>query len=211
MAESQVLKSEVRSGLGGRDSARLRKHGRIPAVVYGHKETPANISVCKDALTTLLRHHARTVTVEISGKQETVLIQEIQHDHLGSTVLHVDFRRVSADERVRTTVDIELKGIAPGVISGGVLEQPLHSIHVECPAMAIPESIRVKIDTLLIGQSIHVNQLELPAGVKALEDPEAIVVAVKTAQMIELGAAGEPGANEPEIITKKKEKPADDA
>ena len=77
--------------------------------------------------------------------------------------------------------------------------------------MAIPESIRVKIDTLLIGQSIHVNQLELPAGVKALEDPEAIVVAVKTAQMIELGAAGEPGANEPEIITKKKEKPADDA
>jgi large subunit ribosomal protein L25 len=209
MSESKVLKSEVRNGLGGRDSARLRKKGRIPAVVYGHKETPANISVCKDDLTALLRHHARTVTVEIAGKNETVLIQEIQHDHLGSTVLHVDFRRVSADERVRTTVDIELKGIAPGVISGGVLEQPLHSIHVECPAMAIPESIKVKIDALLIGQSIHVNQLDLPAGVKALEDPEAIVVAVKTAQMLDI-PTGEAGANEPEVITKKKEKAADD-
>lgn len=211
MSESQVLKSEIRNGLGGRDAARLRKMGRIPAVVYGHKETPANITVCKDELATLLRHHARTLTVEIAGKKETVLIQEIQHDHLGSTVLHVDFRRVSADERVRTTVDIELKGIAPGVISGGVLEQPLHAIHIECPAFAIPESIRVKIDSLVIGQSIHVNQLELPAGVKALEDPDAIVVAVKTAQLIDITTGtGEPGANEPEVITKKKEKPAEE-
>ncbi|WP_020474064.1 50S ribosomal protein L25 [Zavarzinella formosa] len=209
MAEALVLKSEVRNGLGGRDSARLRKNGRIPAVVYGHKETPANISVSKDDLTSILRQHARTLSVEVGGKNETVLIQEIQHDYLGSTVLHVDFRRVSADERVRTTVDIELKGIAPGVISGGVLDQPLHKIHIECPAMAIPESIRVKIDALVIGQVIHVKELDLPAGVTVLEDADAVVVQVKTAQALEV-VAGAEGANEPEVITKKKEKATDE-
>lgn len=210
MAEALVLKSEVRGGLGGRDSARLRKNGRIPAVVYGHKETPANISISKDDLVSVLRQHARTLTVDLGGKKETVLIQEVQHDHLGSTILHVDFRRVSADERVRTTVEVELKGIAPGVLSGGVLDQPLHKIHIECPAMAIPESIRVRIDSLALGQVIHVSQLELPAGVKVLEDADAVVVQVKTAQAIDLPVAGEAGENEPEVITAKKKDKAEE-
>lgn len=209
MSEAVVLKSELRQGLGGRDAARLRKKGFVPACVYGHKETPANIAVCRDELAAALRHHARTLSLVVNGKAESVLIQEIQHDHLGSAILHVDFRRVSADERVRTTVEVELKGFAPGVAAGGVLDQPLHKIHVECPAMSIPESIRVKIDGLLLGQSIHVKELELPHGVTVLEDPDAVVVAVKTAQVIEITTA-EPGANEPEVITKKKEKPTED-
>jgi large subunit ribosomal protein L25 len=126
----------------------------------------------------------------------------------------VDFRRVSKDERVRTTVEIELRGVAPGTTAGGVLDQPLHKIHIECPAMSIPESIRVKIDQLVVGQAIHVKELDLPAGVKALEDPDLVVVQVKL-QQVELPeptavAPTEATVAEPEVITKKKEKPAEE-
>jgi large subunit ribosomal protein L25 len=208
MAEAVVLKTEPRTGKGSRDALRLRKAGRVPAIVYGHKETPASVTVSKDELTSAIRHHARTVQLEVGGKADTVLIQQLQYDHLGSTLLHVDFRRVSADERVRTMVEIELRGNAPGATGGGVLDQPLHKIHIECPALSIPDSIRVKIDSLLLGQAIHVKELELPAGVKALDDPDLVVVQVKAVVVVaEPTAVVEPGANEPEIITKKKEKP----
>ncbi len=215
MADTLQLKTEPRTGQGSRDADRLRKAGRVPAVVYGHKEATVAITVSRDELAAALRHHARTVDLLVDGKTETALIQEVQHDHLGSGLMHVDFRRVSRDERVRTTVDIELRGTAPGATGGGVLDQPLHKIHVECPAVSIPDSIRVRIDGLLLGQAIHVKELELPAGVKALDDPDLVVVQVKMQQVpvVEPTAAPtEAGATaaEPEVITKKKEKPAEE-
>jgi large subunit ribosomal protein L25 len=216
MADAVTLKTELRQGKGSRDAIRLRKAGRIPGVVYGHKVAPAAVTVPRDELMAALRHHARTLDLLVDGKTETVLIQEVQHDHLGSAVLHVDFRRVSRDERIRTTVDIELRGVAPGTNSGGVLDQPLHSVHVECPAVAIPESIRVKIDSLLIGMAIHVKELDLPPGVKILDDPDLVVVQVKQQQVqvvepvVAAPAAEGAAAAEPEVITKKKEKPAEE-
>jgi large subunit ribosomal protein L25 len=212
MADALTLKSEPRTGQGSRDATRLRKAGRVPGIVYGHKETPAAVSVPRDELLSALRHHARTLDLVVDGKTETVLIQEVQHDHLGSAVLHVDFRRVSKDERVRTTVEIELRGTAPGTSAGGVLDQPLHKIHIECPAISIPESIRVRIDALVVGQSIHVKELDLPAGVKALDDPDLVVVQVKQQVVVAEPTVApiEAGAAEPEVITKKKEKPEDE-
>jgi large subunit ribosomal protein L25 len=213
MADTLTLKTEGRTGTGSRDATRLRKAGKVPAVVYGHKETPAHVAVSRDELQSALRHHARTLNLVVDGKTDTVLIQQVQHDHLGSDILHVDFRRVSRDERVRTTVEIELRGTAPGTNSGGVLDQPLHKIHVECPAMAIPDSIRVRIDQLQIGQAIHVKELDLPTGVKALEDPDLVVVQVKLQQVAVVEPTAvptEPGAAEPEVITKKKEKPEEE-
>jgi len=139
MADTLQLKTEPRTGKGSRDADRVRKAGRVPAVVYGHKEATLAVSVPRDELASALRHHARTLDLVVDGKTETVLIQEVQHDHLGSGLVHVDFRRVSKDERIRTTVDIELRGTAPGATGGGVLDQPLHKIHVECPAVSIPE------------------------------------------------------------------------
>src|SRR6476620_9870105 len=211
MADTLQLKTEPRTGKGSRDADRVRKAGRVPAVVYGHKEATLAVSVPRDELAAALRHHARTLDLVVDGKTETVLIQEVQHDHLGSGLVHVDFRRVSKDERVRTTVDIELRGTAPGATGGGVLDQPLHKIHVECPAISIPESIRVRIDGLLLGQAIHVKALDLPAGVKALDDPDLVVVQVKMQQVAvpeptSLAPASAETA-EPEVITKKKEKP----
>ena len=211
MAEAVTLKTEPRTGQGSRDSARQRKAGRVPAIVYGHKETPASVTVSRDELASAIRHHTRTLQLQVGGKSETVLVQQVQHDHLGSTILHVDFRRVSADERIRTMVEIELRGNAPGATGGGVLDQPLHKIHIECLALAIPESIRVRIDSLMLGQAIHVKELDLPPGVKALEDPDLVVVQVKQhVVVVEPTVVVEPGAAEPEVITKKKEKPEEE-
>ncbi len=105
---------------------------------------------------------------------------------MGQDILHADFRRVSADERIHVPVRIELRGIAPGVSAGGALDQPLHTLDIECPAVAVPDSIRVNINELKIGDAIHVRDLTLPPDVKALADADAIVVHV-TAPQAEAG------------------------
>ena len=119
-------------------------------------------------------------------------------------MLHVDFTRVAADERIKVVVPIELRGIAPGVTAGGVLDQPLHTLNIECLAISLPDSIRVHINELQIGAAIHVRELTLPPGVIALADPDAIVIHV-TQPQVAPEAAPAPAAEqaEPEVIGRK--------
>ena len=205
MAENLVLKVEPRQTKGGRAAARLRKQGFVPGVIYGHKEVTESVSVNLVALQTILRQHGRTLDIEDKGKKETVLIQEIQHDHLGKEILHIDFRRVGADELINVIVPVELRGIAPGA-SVGALDQPLHTLHVQCPALKVPESIRVSIDKLMLGDAIHVRDLVAPEGVVILEGKDAVVVRVKalTVEATPTLLPGEGAGAEPEVITAKK-------
>jgi large subunit ribosomal protein L25 len=182
MAESVEMEAQPRQGRGTHKAAKLRRKGLVPAVVYGHKEATVPVSVSNEELTKAVRHGARVLDLRSGGKTEKVLIRELQWDHLGHEILHVDFARISADERIHVTVPVELRGTAPGATAtggGGILDQPLHTLSIECLAVNIPESIRVNIGELQIGQSIHVKELHLPEGVKVLSDPEAIVVHVK--------------------------------
>jgi large subunit ribosomal protein L25 len=121
-------------------------------------------------------------------------------------LLHVDFARVAADERIVVMVPVELRGIAPGVAGGGVLDQPLHRLSVECLAIAVPESIRVNISELQLGGIIHVRDLVLPPGVKAMAEPDAVVVQV-TLKQVEPEAAvavAPTEAAEPEVIGRQR-------
>jgi large subunit ribosomal protein L25 len=207
MADTVVLQSEKRDGRGSRHAAKLRKAGLVPAVLYGHKEETLSVSVSHEALMAAIRHNTRVVDLAAGGKTEKAQIVELQWDHLGKDVLHVDFKRVSADERIEQTVPLEIRGIAPGVAEGGRLDQPLHTLRVECPALNIPASIRVAINDLHIEGAIHVRDLKLPEGVKALTDPDAIVIHVlKPKAEAPAPAAGEAVATsaEPEVITRKK-------
>jgi large subunit ribosomal protein L25 len=204
MAETVVLTTEKRDRCGSHAASRLRKKGQIPAVIYGHKEENEHVSLVGEDFVKALRHGARVVDLQTERGVQKVLIREIQWDHLGKEVLHVDFARVSADERYVVSVPIELRGIAPGVAGGGVLDQPLHTIEVECLAIAIPDSIRVSIAELQVGGSIHVRDLKLPEGVVAMTDADAIVVHVTTPQAepeapVEAAATG----TEPEVIGRK--------
>ncbi len=209
MAETIVLSTQPRQGSGSREAQRVRKAGRIPAVIYGHKEAPESVTVPHEELLSALRHHTRTLEVESHGKKQSVMFQDVQYDHLGKEVLHVDLLRVSATDKIHITVPIELRGVAAGAKGGGVLIQPLHDVHVECLVSARPDSIRVKIDDLQVGQAIHIRELQVPEGVKLLHDPEQVVVQIKlpSAQPEVTVAAPVEGASaEPEVITKKKEK-----
>ncbi|MFO0880645.1 MAG: 50S ribosomal protein L25 [Gemmataceae bacterium] len=204
MAETVVLKTEERVGSGSRKATKLRKQGKVPCVVYGHKEATVSASVSHDELMNAVRHNNRVVDLVVAGKTEKAQIVELQWDHLGKDVLHVDFKRVSADERIEQVVPIELRGVAPGVAEGGRLDQPLHTLRVECPALNIPTSIRVAINDLHMDGAIHVRELKLPEGVKALSDADAIVVHVIRPKVEP--APGTEGATsaEPEVITRKK-------
>jgi large subunit ribosomal protein L25 len=204
MAEIVTLKAEPRAGSGSRNAAKIRKQGFVPGIVYGHKETNVPVSVAADALDRAIRvQHARVLALELDGKRETVLIRELQWDHLGRTMLHVDFARVSETETVRVTVPVELRNM-PKAAGGAVLDQPLHTLHIECSPVRIPDAIRIDLTTLALGSPVHVRDVTFPEGVKPLESPEAVIVQLKLPGVEPTAVvAAEPGAG-PEVIKKEK-------
>ncbi len=204
MAETVVLVGEKREGRGTRVARQLRAQGRVPAVLYGHKEATVPLALAGEELASAIRHGSRVVELKLDSGTQQALIREVQWDHLGKDLLHVDFIRVSKDERIHVAVPLEIRGLAPGVTGGGVLDQPLHAVHVECLAIAVPDSIRVNVSELQIGSAIHVRDLHLPPGVKVLDDPDAVVVIIKTPMAEpEAAPAPEAGAAEPEVIGRK--------
>jgi large subunit ribosomal protein L25 len=209
MAEIATLKATPRTGSGSRAALKVRRQGLVPGIVYGHKEANVAVSVNAEELDRAIRvQHARVLNLQIDGKAETVLIRDLQWDAFGKTMLHIDFARVSATDRVKVTVPVELRN-SPKATSGAVLDQPLHTLHIECSPVDIPEAIRIDITNLTLGAPIHVRELSLPANVKVLESPEAVVVQLKLPGLEPAPTAAAPteGA-EPEII--KKEKKAED-
>jgi len=215
MAETVALAATPREGRGSRKADKLRKQGRIPGVIYGHKQAVVQISVSAEELDRAIRVlHARVLDLKLDGATETVLIRELQWDYLGAEMVHVDFARVSKDETVKVVIPVKLKN-TPKSTGGGVLDQPLHTLHVECLAVAIPDDITIDITNLTLGEPIQVKSLALPPGVKVLESPEAVVVHLKLPGIEPVVVApGGPAAptaagTEPEII--KKEKKAEEA
>jgi len=213
MAEAVLLTTKPRNERGKMQTRRLRRQGLVPGVIYGHKEATLAVSCSREELDRAVRHGVRVLDVQAEGKVEKALIKELQWDHLGKEILHVDFARVAADERVEVNVRVELRGTAIGIAAGGVVDQPVHLLPVECLAIAVPDSIRVSVTELQLGSAIHVRELVLPEGVKALMEAEAVVVQV-IAKLIEPEAApaapeaavAEPA--EPEVI--RRERPVEE-
>jgi large subunit ribosomal protein L25 len=199
-----VLETEKRDGNGSRRAEKLRKTGKVPAVLYGHKKDAISLAVTREQLAAVVRQGAPVIDIKTSDGVEKAQIMEVQWDHLGKEVLHVDLKRVSADERIETDVMLEIKGHAPGVAEGGLLDQPLHSLRVECPAFAVPKSIRVSIAELKLDEVIHVRDVKAPEGVKVLDDPDAVVIHVTKPQAEPEAPAEAAGAAEPEVITARK-------
>jgi len=204
MADSLILLAEKREGHGTHAARRLRSQGRVPAVIYGHKEATLSLSLPAEELVKAIRHGTRVVDLQTDGAKQKALIREVQWDHLGKELLHVDFARVAEDERIHVTVPLELRGTAPGVTQGGMLDQPIHALPIECLAVNIPESIRVNIGELGLGAALHVRDLVLPEGVKTSLDPEAIVVHVQAPQEEPQPGAAAAEQAEPEVIGRQR-------
>ncbi len=204
MLVNTILKVEARTDLGKRRVSRLRKGGKVPGVLYGHGQAALSLVFDGKEFSTLLMGGTRVVDLARGDEVEKAVIRDVQFDHLGMEILHVDFARVSADERIKVDVPVEVRGISPGVTSGGILEHLLHSLHIECLASAVPESIRLRVDELQKGQSIKVKDLKLPEGVRVVNDSEAVVVHIVEPKAAAVTVPGEGGAAEPEMVAKKK-------
>lgn len=201
---AEELKVEVRQSRGKRNNRRLRKAGTIPGVLYGHGLENVSVSVPADAIHNLVTHGNRLVTLT-GAVSESAFIRDVQWDTWGTHLLHVDFTRISEHEKVELQISVELRGEAPGVKEGGVVEHLVHSVQLECPAGRVPEKITVNINDLKLHGSIHLGDLQLPVGATVSGDPGAEVVrCVEPAALPEEEAVeAEPG--EPEVIGAKEE------
>lgn len=198
---AEVLNVKLREARGKRETRRLRRDGAIPLVLYGHKEASVSLQATADEMAAVVRHGGRVV--ELKGAvSEKALIRELQWDVYGIDVLHVDLTRVSEHERVEVQVKLELRGQAPGVKEGGVVELLAHELEIDCEALAIPEKLEVNVKDLQLDGAITAGELPLPAGIKLLSDPDTMIVHCIKPLEAEETAEGEAGA-EPEVIGRK--------
>ena len=202
MAEIHTLTVKLRDELGKRANKRLRNSGCVPAVLYGHGQSVKSLTLVAEEINAAVRHGDRFVAFS-GGLAENAFIKDVQWNTWGTEVLHVDFARVDADEKVRVTVAIELRGEAPGTKDGGVVKLAMHTIELECKAASIPEKIDVNINHLEFGKTLHVGDIDLPQGTVALVDTATVVVScVAPVEVSEEETSA--GEEEPEVIGRKK-------
>jgi len=203
MAVAGKLSVKRRSEHGSIQCNKLRRTGIVPGNIYGHKQDPVPLAAAIGDVTALVRGGIRVLDVELEGQAEKALIREIQWDYLGNEIVHFDLVRVDPNEKLEVEVKVELKGTAPGVLGGGILDHSLRTLTLECLAIQIPDSIVVKIGSLEIGGIIHVRELEVPPNTRVLNNPEAIVVRIAQHGEEAPVAGAEGGPAQPEVIGRK--------
>ena len=207
MIETIVLKAEKRQATGTRSARKVRAAGMIPMVIYGHKQEALAVQTSYHDLALELQHRHRLLTVELDGEQEQLLVKDVQYDHLYEKIMHVDLTHVNLDERVEMTVMVELRGTPAGAAEGGVLDQALAEVTLECPVTDIPERVRASVLHLQVGDSLVAGDLELPEGSKLVTDAAAVVAAVRVLaeEPEEEVVEDEAATSEPEVIGEKQE------
>jgi len=200
MPDQTTLAIETRPELG-REAKRLRRTGRIPAVVYGHKVAAEAVSVDSREFVRVFHKAGRTQLVDLVGdgsKSRKVLVREVQYDPRFGGVLHVDFYAVNLREKISADVPITLVGEAPAVQRReGELLQTLHALHVSCLPADIPEHVEVDISGLeAVDDAVRVGALQVPAGIEVSNDPEDVVVKISHLRVVEVEAPVEGEAAE---------------
>jgi len=212
MAKQVKLKAEQRSATGRSAVRKLKARGVVPAIIYGAKDKPQPLQVSARDINAMLSHASGEnilVELEIAGEKSnrTALVQEIQHSPVGGAILHIDFHAVSMDQAIQTDVPLEPIGVPEGVKTfGGLLEQSLRSLAIECLPRDLPDRITVDVSKLNIGDSIHVRDIQLPSGVaaKVQADLTAFSVLAPVVEEEPVVAEAEAAAG-PEVIKEKKE------
>ncbi len=206
MGKTLLLKAEVREHTGSKAVRKVREKGRIPAIVYGHKQEPVAISLDAHDFVEGLHHGHRLMDIQVGRKKEKMIVKELQYDYLGKNIIHADLMRVDISETVKVTVPIELKGTAAGTHEGGIIEEHADHLEIECKATDIPETIIVSVKDVHVGTALHAGDIELPSGVKLVSSPETLMVtchlvaAAKTTEEVE-----EEMPAAPEVIGETKE------
>jgi len=212
MAQQPKLRAQKRTQLGRNAIKQIKEKGLVPGVIYGSNQTPMPLQVDNRELSTVLAHvsseHILVQLEIVDGSQSTnklALIQEVQHHPLKRGLLHVDFHAVSATEKITSFVSIETVGEALGVRTfGGLLEHSLRSLEVHCYPQDLPAVLRIDVTNLNIGESLHVRDIQLPAGVEAITDGNLTAVSVVASRVGEEVTETVEQPTVPEVISEKK-------
>jgi len=206
------LKATKRTELGTHRVRRLRRTGSVPGIIYGHGEQPVAVALSRHDVELAVRHGERVLQVDLEGRTENVLIKDVQWDTFAQELAHVDLYRVSLDERVEVTVPIVLRGTPAGAADGGVLQQLISDVGIECVVTAIPEELRLSVVAMKVGDAMRLKDLKLPEGAVLQGDGEAIVCSVTlVAEEVAAPAAEGEAAAEPEVIGREAKEEAEGA
>jgi len=211
MARQVKLKAQRRENTGRSAVRKLKARDIVPAIIYGGKEKSQPLQVSARDVRAMLSHASGEnilVELEIDGEKSNrmAMVQEIQHSPLGGDILHLDFHAVSMDETIHADVPVEAFGTPNGVKNfGGLLEQSLRALAIECLPRDLPDKLTVDVSALNIGDAIHVRDIQLPNGVttKVQGDLTAFSVLAPAVEEEPAAAAAEAAAG-PEVITEKK-------
>ncbi len=190
-----------RSLLGSAESRRLRRQGLIPGVLYGQQSEPVAIAVgdreLRAAMTTAAGSHA-VLEVEIDGgSAHSAILKDFQRDKVRGTVTHIDLQEVRLDQPIQTAVAVTLVGDPVGVREGGVLNQVANEINIEALPLEVPQHLEADVSGLGIGDTFRLSQINVPEGVRLLDDPdETVIASVQLAreEVVEEAEEGEEGA-----------------
>ncbi|MEM9418475.1 MAG: 50S ribosomal protein L25 [Planctomycetota bacterium] len=208
--ETPTLEAQTRTKLGSRYSIRLREQGQLPAVIYGHKQDPLHVSVDARALHDVLVSGAHVIEIQVDGKAEPCLIKDVQYDYLDTTPVHVDLTRVDLNEEVELELEVVFKG-EPAALNeaGAMLSTPHTAVTVSCKANAIPDELVCDISELGLEDSIHAEDLKLPAGVTLSMEANILLAQIVIQQAVADTDDAEAGDGEPEVIGAKADEAAE--
>jgi len=198
----------------GKANRRLASEGKIPAVLYGHDRSTTVLAVDRHDFELLMSHHAAgstIVSLTIEGEKRPVnaVIKEVQHSPVKGNILHVDFQVIRMDEVINVTMAIRYVGDPAGVKAGGVLTENVHAVNVQAKPKDLVEAIDVDVSALEIGESLRLGDVEVPKGMKVLDDAEEILCSVlPPAVVVEVEVEAVEEEAEPEVIG---EKPAEES
>lgn len=182
MAKTVPLAVSPRAGSGKGEARTLRREGRVPAIAYGRDlDAPRPVSVDSNELFHAFNTDAGTnaiLSLQLDGDNQLAIAREIQRHPVKREVIHVDFVTVSRNVRIDVEVPITLTGEAAGAEEGGMVDQALHNVAINVLPLEVPDELTLDITDMNVGDVKRVSDLELPAGVEALEDPETAVVTV---------------------------------
>lgn len=191
-----VFEARKRVGAGSSDARRVRRAGRIPAVIYGRTGSAVTIDLNALEFSTGVKgiSGSTIVKVNVDGEAVDAFVKDTQRNILNGQILHVDFYEVETDKLLRARVPVHVTGNPIGVRNGGIFESPLHDIEVESLPHNLPERINVDVSALDVNQSIHVRDLALGDGVRLISGGDQVVALVKFAKAEEAAASAEEAA-----------------
>ncbi len=179
--ESTTLPLTARAPEGSRSARRLRRDNQVPGVIYGGGDEPQHFAVDARTLRNTLARAAQVIEVTVDGgSSANVLIKDVQRHPVRGEAVHVDLLRVRMDVLIHATVPIEFHGSedAPGVSEGGIFNQELREVNIEALPGDIPDSIVHDVSGLVMNETVTLEVLSAPAGVKLLDEPETVIATI---------------------------------